>query len=58
MSEIQIILLIVAGALTLYQIILGFAFAGMTASGKYTKVRISVLPLLVAMVLAVIVVLL
>lgn len=56
MSELQIILLVLAGALLFYQAILIFWGAAMIKAGGST--RVSLMPVIFATVLAVVVVLL
>jgi hypothetical protein len=51
------ILFVLAGAFLIYQLIIGAAFAAMLRTGQYTKVNISIIPLIVATLLVIVAIL-
>lgn len=58
MTTLQIILLIIAGALAVWQVTLLAVFTAMMASGKYKNVRVGVIPGVLCVLLLIAVVLL
>lgn len=51
MSEIQLVLIILGGAFALWQIVLLTAFVGMLVNPNYTKVKVGILPGIIALIL-------